>query len=373
VSELPSPADEHVPATSVPFGPPDLWADGLGRAGVRSVQVLAVTALAGVLLWIITRIPLVVIPVVVALILAAAISPLVGWLTTHGLPRALAVLASFIAILAVFGGAVSGIIVLIRAQTAELTGRVLAGVDQLHAWLNNGPVPVSDQEIAGVRESIQKFFSSSGFGAEALTGLRTAGEVLAGMVLMAVILFFFLKDGPKIRTFVFGFLPARHRATAAVAAQRSTRVLGGYVRGTAVIAAINALIVGLALAGLQVPLALPLAAFVFVGGFIPIIGATAAGTLAVVTALVSNGPGTAGIVLAVLIGSNQLEHHILQPVLMGKVLNIHGLSILLALAAGTTLAGIIGALLAVPLTAVGWTVFKTWTGRWPLDSAHPER
>jgi predicted PurR-regulated permease PerM len=271
--------------------------------------------------------------------------------------------------MAVFGGAITGIVALIRAQSKELTVRSLAGIDQLHAWLNTGPVPVSDQEIAGVRESVQKFFSSSSFGAEALTGLRTAGEILAGTVLMAVILFFFLKDGAKIRTFVFGFLPARHRVRAAVAAERSTSVLGGYVRGTAVIAAINAVVVGLALAILQVPLALPLAAFVFIGGFIPIIGATAAGTLAVVIALVSNGPATAGIVLAVLVGSNQLEHHILQPVLMGKVLNIHGLSILLALAAGTTLAGIIGALLAVPLTAVGWTLFRTWTGRWPVASA----
>ena len=204
---------------------------GLGRAGIRAVQVLAVTALGWVVLWALARIPLVVIPVVIALILSAAISPLVRWLTTHGLPRAAAVLASFVAIMAVFGGAVTGIVALIRAQAKELTVRSLAGIDELHAWLNNGPVPVSDQEIAGVRESVQKFFSSSSFGAEALTGLRTAGEILAGTVLMAVILFFFLKDGPKIRSFVFGFLPARQRARAAVAAERSTIVLGGYVRG----------------------------------------------------------------------------------------------------------------------------------------------
>jgi putative heme transporter len=112
-----------------------------------------------------------------------------------------------------------------------------------------------------------------------------------------------------------------------------------------------------------IPLALPLGVFVFIGGFIPIVGSTTAGTLAVVVALISNGPMPALIVLAVIIGVNQFEHHFLQPVLMGKVLSIHGLAILLALAAGTMIAGVIGALLAVPVTAVGWTVVKTLTGR----------
>jgi predicted PurR-regulated permease PerM len=109
--------------------------------------------------------------------------------------------------------------------------------------------------------------------------------------------------------------------------------------------------------------------FVFIGGFIPIIGSTAAGTLAVGVALISNGPVTALIVTAVLVASNQLEHHLLQPFLMGKVLSIHGLAILLALAIGTMLAGIIGALLAVPTAAVAWTAFKTWTGRGDTASA----
>lgn len=340
-----------------------LWTDGLGRASIRSVQTLAVIALAWVVLWALTRVPLVVIPVVIAVILAAAISPLVRWLTGHAWPRALAVVASFLAILAVFGGVVTGVVFLVRSQWKELSVRAVAGVDQLHGFLNNGPFQVSDEQINATRDSVEKFFTSSAFGAEALTGVRTAAEILAGIVLMAVILFFFLKDGEKIRAFLIGFLPANHRGKADLAANRSTVVLGGYVRGTALIAASDALIVGIALLILGVPLALPLAVFVFIGGFIPIVGATAAGTVAVAVALISNGPVTALIVLAVLIGANQLEHHFLQPVLMGRVLSIHGLAILLALAAGTMLAGIVGALLAVPLTAVSWTVIKTLSGR----------
>jgi predicted PurR-regulated permease PerM len=274
-----------------------------------------------------------------------------------------------VGILAVFGGVITGIVFLIRAQSKELVVKFTSGIEQLHEFLNNGPFRVSDEQLRSVAGSIEHFFTSSSFGAEALTGARTVGEILAGLVLMVVILFFFLKDGEKIRTFLFGFLPAAHRGKAHLAAERSAAVLGGYVRGTALIAAVNGAIIGTSLAFLGVPLALPLGVFVFIGGFIPIIGSTAAGTLAVGVALISNGPVTALIVTAVLVASNQLEHHLLQPFLMGKVLSIHGLAILLALAIGTMLAGIIGALLAVPTAAVAWTAFKTWTGRGDTASA----
>lgn len=349
----------------LPPGLPPILVDGLGRASIRSIQVLTVAALGWTIIWTLTRVPLVLIPVTIALILASAISPLVRWLAGHRWPRALAVLTAFIGILAVFGGIITGIVFLVRAQSKDLTAKAIAGIDRLHEFLNAGPIPVSDAQINATRDSVQHFFTSSSFGTEALTGARTLGEILAGMVLMAVILFFFLKDGDKIRNFLIGFLPATRRAKAHEAADRSAVVLGGYVRGTAIVAATDGLIVGVALAILGVPLALPLGVFVFIGGFIPIVGATAAGTLAVAVALISNGPVTALIVLAVVIGANQLEHHFLQPVLMGKVLSIHGLAILLALAAGTMTAGIIGALLAVPVTAVGWTIFKTLSGPEP--------
>ncbi len=343
-------------------GLPPIWATTLGRSAIRSSQVLLVAALVWLVVWAGTRVPLVLTPVLIALILASAISPAVRWLTTRGWPRALAVGASFIVILAVFAGVVTGIVSLIRHQAKDLEARAVAGINQLHEFLINGPLALSDEQLNAARSEVQKFFAGGSFGADALTGLRTAGETIAGMVLMAVILFFFLKDGDKIRAFLIGFLPARHQPTARLAAERATIVLGGYVRGTAIVAATDALIILTALLILQVPLALPLAAFVFIGGFIPIIGATTAGTLAVLVALVANGPAQALTVLIVLIAANQLEHHVLQPLLMGKVLNINGLVIILALACGTMLSGVVGALLAVPLTAVGWTIFKTWNG-----------
>jgi predicted PurR-regulated permease PerM len=346
-------------------GLPAIWADSLGRASIRSVQTLTIAALAAAILWALTRVPLVIIPATIAVILASAIAPLVRLLGARGLPRGLAVAASFVAILAVFGGVITGIVFLVRNQWAALSAKAVAGVDQLHTFLNTGPIPVSDEQINATRESVKEFFTSSSFGAEALTGAHVVGEFVVAVILMAVTLFFLLKDGETIRDFLVGFLPARHHATAHLAADRSAVVLGGYVRGTALVAASNGLVVGIALAFMGVPLALPLGVFVFIGGFIPIVGSTAAGSLAVAVALISNGPVSALVVLAVIIAVNQLEHHFLQPVLMGKVLSIHGLAILLVLAAGTILAGVIGALLAVPITAVGWTVVKTVSDREP--------
>lgn len=351
---------EHPPITTTPAG---LWSDGLGRAAIRSLQVLAVAALLWCVGWALTRVPLALIPVIIASILASAISPLVGWLDRHGWPRPVAVLASFLAILAVFGGLIAFCVALVRAQSHELAARFTNGIRQLEDLVSNGPVRLSDEQLASVRDGLQHFLSSGSFGTEALTGVRSVGEFIAAMVLMAVILFFFLKDGHEIREFLLRLVPGTYRATARTAAERSAHVLGAYVRGTALVAAADALIVGVALVVMQVPLALPLAVFVFIGGFIPILGATTAGILAVAVALLSNGPVAAIVILIVVLAANQIEHHLLQPLLMGKVLSIHGLAILLSLAVGTMLAGIVGALLAVPFTAVGWAVVKTFTRR----------
>ncbi|MEE9096157.1 AI-2E family transporter [Arthrobacter nitrophenolicus] len=336
-----------------------LWLDGLGRASIRAVQTLTVLALAWVVVVAVTRVPLVTIPVLIALILASAMAPVVRWLSMHGWPRALAVLSSFLVIVAVASGVVGGIITLVRKQASVLAARAEAGIGQLQQFITTGPVSLTSAQIDAARSEFQKFLAGGTLGADALTGLRTAGEIIAGSILTAVILFFFLKDGEKIRSFLFGFLPGSRQGKAHLAAERSIVVLGGYVRGTLIIAAIDAVIILVGLLILQVPLAVPLAAVVFLGGFIPIIGATSAGSLAVLVALVENGPVPALIVLVLLVAANQFEHHILQPLFMGRVLRIHGLVIILALAAGATLAGVIGALLAVPLAAVGWTIFKT--------------
>jgi predicted PurR-regulated permease PerM len=169
-----------------------------------------------------------------------------------------------------------------------------------------------------------------------------------------------MKDGRSIFGFLIQPLSEERRTRAWRVGDRSVGVLGGYVRGTAIVALVDAVVIGLALVILGVPLALPLATIVFLGAFIPLIGATVAGILATLVALVTNGPTTALIVLVVVIAVNQLEGDLLAPVVIGRALALHPLAILLALTAGTILAGIIGALLAVPITAVAWAAIKEW-------------
>lgn len=340
-----------------------IWSDSLGCAGARAAQILLILALAAVAVVGLLQITLVVIPILLALILTAAIGPLVTWLKARGLPAAAATGVSFLGLLTVFGGSVFGIVLAVRSELPELMAHASVGLDQAFAFVKDGPLPVDAQAIDNARTGVVDYVTSPSFGSGALTGLGAVTSFAAGFILMAVVLFYFLKDGGNIWAFILRGFKGGYRAKAELAGQRAMEVLGGYVRGTAAVAAVDAACIGGALAIMQVPLALPLAVLTFVGGFIPLVGATAAGGLAVLVALVSNGPVGALIVLAVVVVVNQLEGNFLQPVLMGKAMAVHGLVILLALTVGTILAGIIGAVLSVPLTAVAWAVIKVWSGQ----------
>src|SRR5699024_11213304 len=197
----------------------------------------------------------------------------------------------------------------------------------------------------------------------ALTTITADGTFITGLLLLMLFLFFLLKDGDRIWAFFVSWTPTHFRTQWIASGDRAQHTFGGYIRGTAIIAAADAIGITLALLILQVPLALPLGVVVFLGAFIPIVGATVAGILATLVALVANGPIVALIVLTAVILVNQLEGNFLQPVVMAQTLNLHALVILIALAAGTVLAGIVGAVLSVPLVAVAWGVLKVWTGR----------
>lgn len=342
-------------------GMPAIWSDSLGHAGTRAAQILLILTLAGVAVVGLLKVSLVVIPILLALILTAAIAPLVARLKRRGMKPAAATGLSFLGLLAVFGGTIFGIVMAVRSELPELIAHASEGLDQALALVKDGPLPLDGPAIENARSAVVDYVTSPSFGSGALTGLGAVTSFAAGFILMAVVLFYFLKDGDDIWAFILRGFKGGHRSKAELAGQRTMEVLGGYVRGTAAVAAVDAVCIGGALAIMQVPLALPLAVLTFVGGFIPLVGATAAGGLAVLVALVSNGPVGAIIVLAVVVVVNQLEGNFLQPVLMGKAMAVHGLVILLALTVGTILAGIIGAVLSVPLTAVAWSIIKTWS------------
>ncbi|TAP45243.1 AI-2E family transporter [Arthrobacter sp. S39] len=350
-----------------------LWADGLGRVGIRSAQVLLILAVAVASVYALMQIKLLVIPVLIALILAAAIGPFVNMLRRRGLPGAAATGIAFVALLILLAGVSTVIYFSVRSQWGDLAQQASSGLDELEQFLRNGPVPIDQEQLDQAREGIIQFATSSQVRSGAITGLSVVTEFITGTILMVVILFFFLKDGAKIWNFFLRPFTGEREAKLRRVGSRTLEVLGGYVRGTAIVALVDAVAIGAALLILQVPLAFPLAIIVFMTAFIPLVGATVAGILAALVALVANGPVVALIVVAVVVAVNQLEGDFLQPVVMGKSLQLHALVILMALTAGTILAGIVGAVLAVPLAAVAWAIIQVWTAEDPhLEDMNPD-
>jgi len=349
------------------------WQDGLGRVGSRCAQILLLLTLITVAVYGLLQVRLLVIPVMIALILAAAIGPFVNLLRRKGVPGALATGIAFLSLLVVLAVVTTVIVLAVRNEWDELVAAATQGLDELEAFLLTGPLPVTQEQLMEGRQAIIDFATSAQVRSGALAGLSVATEFIAGTTLMIVVLFFFLKDGAKIWNFLLRPFKGRREARLRRAGRRTLEVLGGYVRGTAIIALVDATAIGIALLVLQVPLAIPLAIIVFLGAFIPLVGATVAGVLAALVALVANGPIVALIVAIIVIAVNQLEGDLLQPVVMGKSLELHALVILFALTAGAILAGIIGAVLAVPLAAVAWAILQVWTAEDPrVEDLNPD-
>jgi len=360
VSTTPPPA-EHAPR-------PNPWSDPLGRAGARAGQTLLIAAVAVGLIWLLLRVSVVLVAVLVALILAAAVAPLVRRLVDHGWSHLLATLTAFLGILVLLGVLLTGVVFAVRSEWDTLVDSAIEGWGQLQTWLTSGPLPLDAQALDDATQQVTDFVTSGNFArglaSNTLTGLSAATTFLTGLVLMIVVLFFLLKDGWKFTNFTLRWFRDGTRAKLAESIDRSSQVLGGYVRGTATVAAVDAVLIGLGLFIVGVPLALPLALVVFIGAFIPVVGATAAGILAALVALVANGPVAALVVVGIVVLVNQVEGNFLQPVVMGRTLSLHALVVLLALTVGTIAGGIFGAILAVPYTAVAWTLIQVWSDRY---------
>jgi predicted PurR-regulated permease PerM len=244
----------------------------------------------------------------------------------------------------------------------ELAIKARDGFQRLMEWVQTLPFSPDQGQLNDITEQISGFVRSAEFGSGALGGIGAVTEVGASLGMMAIILFFLLKDGPQM----WEFLVRPFEGTAYDRAERIRRktvdVFGGYISSTAAAALFDAVGIFIGLLVLQVPLAVPLAILTFLLAFIPIIGAVSAGALAALVALVSNGPLTAALVVLVVIIVNQLEGNVLKPILMGKTVSLHPLLVLIVIAAGTAVGGITGALLAVPLTAAAWGVVQVWDG-----------
>ncbi|GAB2529218.1 AI-2E family transporter [Paramicrobacterium agarici] len=350
--------------SSEPTTPPvrTLWTDGFGRMATRCVQIIAVLAVVAVAIYGLMQLSLVLIPVVLALIFASAFNPLMSFMRRKGVPSVLGTLIALLGSLLIVTGVVWLIVWAVRTQWDELIESANNGINQLQSYLEHLPFSIDQSQIENLRDSAVDFVTSAQFGSGALAGVSATANFFTGLVLMMVVLFFFLKDGPALWEFVLRPFVGDQYKRARRIGNKTVQTLGDYARGTSIVAAADALGIGIGLAILQVPLAVPLAVIVFLTAFIPIVGATAAGILAALVALVTNGPLAAVIVVGIVVLVNQLEGNFLQPVVMGRSLKLHALVILLALTAGTILGGIIGAVLAVPITAVAWGIISVWNG-----------
>ena len=337
-----------------------LWTDGFGRFSVRCLQVLIVGTVAVVVIRGALQLTVVVIPVLIALILASAFDPLVRLLERLHVPNGLAALLTLVLSVVVLGGVGTGVGLAVAAQWGTLVSSASDGLDQLRQFASDSGFPIDQQQFQQAQQSVVQFLTSKSFASGALAGLSTATTLLTGLVLLVFVLFFFLKDGRMIWSFLIRPFHGEMRGRAHRIGNRSAGVLGAYVRGTALVALVDAVFIGAGLLILRVPLAIPLTVLVFVTAFIPVVGATLAGIVSALVALVTGGPVVALIVIGIVILVNQLEGNLLQPLIMGKALSLHPLAILLALTAGTVLGGVIGAVLAVPTASVVWTAIKSW-------------
>lgn len=328
---------------------------GLRLAAGWSWRMLVIVAAAAVVLWLVGRLRLVLIPLAIALLLAALLTPAVQRLRRQAhFPRSLATATVVVGGLIAVAGTLTLVITQFVSGFPALAGKSTDGIRQIQDWLRTGPLHLSNQQLNGAADAAQKWLDThhATLTSGVLSTAGTAVEVLASALLVLFATFFFLRDGGRIWRFLVGLLPTAAREPMARAGEQSWLTLVAYVKATVLVAFIDAVGIGLALLILRVPFALPLAALVFLSSFIPIVGATVSGVVAVLVALVTRGPLVALVVLIAVVMVQQLEGHVLQPLIMGHAVAIHPLAVIVAIATGVVLAGIIGALVAVPVVAV---------------------
>ncbi|WP_374728303.1 AI-2E family transporter [Catenuloplanes atrovinosus] len=335
----------------------------LRLAAAWSWRLIVVGVIGYVLLRFFGVIRIVIIPLSIALLLSALLTPAVGWLLKLRFPRSLATALVLVAGL----GAVVGTLTMVVTQFVdglpELTSNATVGIRQIQDWLRDGPLHLDDDQLDTALTTGQQWLdeNTQALTTGAVSTATTVFELFTGALLVLFSTFFFLRDGRRIWRFVVRLFPVTARWRLADAGEASWQTLVAYVRATVLVAFIDAVGIGLFLFIFDVPFPFPLAALVFLAAFVPIVGATVSGAVAVLVALVDSGWVTALIILGAVIAVQQIEGHILQPLIMGRAVAIHPLAVIIGIAAGVVLAGITGALVAVPLIAVLNTAVRRLT------------
>jgi predicted PurR-regulated permease PerM len=316
-------------------------------------RLLVILAAFVAVLWVLQRLEVIVVPVLLALMVSALLVPAVDWLDRRGLPRGGAVAVVLLVGFAILGGILAFVIIQFVYGLPGLTEQVTRSIETTRRWLIEGPAHLRGEQIDNAgNAAIQALHNNQAkLTSGALSTAATITELVTAAVLALFTLIFLLYGGRNIWQYVTKLFPVDVRERVREAGHAGYGSLIGYVRATFLVALTDAAGVGTGLAIMGIPLALPLASLVFLGAFIPLVGAVIAGFLAVIVALLAKGIVYALITLGLLIVVNQLEAHLLQPLVMGRAVSIHPLAVVLAISTGGVLAGIVGALLAVPTVA----------------------
>lgn len=341
-----------------------------GAWGWRIVVAFAALAI----LWLgLLQVYVVLVPVILALFVASALEPLVARLRQRGLRPALAAFIVFFAALGLFVGVVAWIASSVATQFTDVAQQVEDGTLEVQNWLEDGPLNLSTERIEDIKDGASDLLKSGGGGggvaAGAIKGARTVTEIFGGIVLMLFTVFFLIKDGERMGAWFLTRIPNAYREDAQVVTRRARFIMQKYLIATALTGLIDAIMIGVALVILDVPLVLPLAVLTFLGGFFPIIGATMAGIVAALVALVDGGPTTALIVVGVTIAVQQIEGNVLQPFILERAVKLHALLTVWAVAAGLVLGGLLGAFLAVPIVALAVNIGSFY--RWRAEGGPP--
>ncbi|WP_405984931.1 AI-2E family transporter [Streptomyces sp. NBC_00872] len=362
---VPAPAPESVPpppsyapAVSAKPDPVSAIPWGMRVAGEAAWRLLVLAGTVWVLMRVISAVQLVVMAFVAALLITALLQPTVAWLKRLGVPRGVATALTAIAGFVLMGLVGWFVVWQVVENIDDLSNRVTDGIEELKRWLLNSPFHVTEDQINDIAKSLSDAIGSNTeeITSAGLQGVTVIVELLTGIFLAMFSTLFLLYDGKKVWQWSLKLVPAQAREGVAGAGPRAWHTLTAYVRGTVIVAMIDALFIGLGLYFLEVPLAVPLAVIIFLGAFIPLVGAVISGALAVVVALVTQDVFTALMVLLIVLGVQQIEGHVLQPFILGRAVRVHPLAVVLAVAAGGLVAGIAGAVVAVPLVAVTNTV-----------------
>ncbi|WP_051940021.1 AI-2E family transporter [Phaeacidiphilus oryzae] len=338
------------PAEAVPWG--------LRVAASTTWRLLLVAAGLYIVFKVITDLKVVTLAFMAALLISALLQPTVVRLRDAGAPRAVAAATVFLGGLCGIGLVGWFVGWQVSTNLGQVTGHLQTGINQVRGWLIHGPLHLTDTQINQFASQLSK---AVGTNSDQITqfGFSTVSivvEVLTGVVLAAFCTFFLIYDGARIWGWVLRLFPTGARMALAGAGPRAWHTLTSYVRGTVLVAFIDSVCIGIGIYLLGVPLAVPLAVIIFLGAFVPLIGALVTGTIAVLIGLVTHGVFTALMVLVVLIAVQQIEGHVLQPLILGRAVRVHPLAVVLSVATGSVVAGIGGAVVAVPIVAVTNTV-----------------